>query len=229
MTGHIKIAPSLICMDFLQIGKHIGELNKLADLYHCDIIDDHFAPAFGLPLEYLISLKKAATLPIDAHLMVENVERVSDQLMGVGVDMITLQIEGVISNVFRIIGKIKDAGIKVGIAINPITPLENLNYILSTVDKITILTFDPGIAGQKLVSVTLNKVSQLAEIKRDNAYSFDIEVDGSCNEKNYWEMRSAGANQFVVGTSGLFCLDDDIKIAWEKMKRYMNDNRVYAQ
>ena len=226
MAIDIKIAPSLICMDFLQIGKHIGDLNELADLYHCDIIDGHFAPAFGLPLEFIICLKKAATLPIDAHLMVENVEKVSDQLVQVGVDIITLPIEAVVSNVFRIVYKIKDAGIKVGIAINPITPIENLNYVLSVVDKITILTFDPGIAGQKLVSVTLDKVSKLTEIKRDKAYSFDIEVDGSCNEKNFQKMRNAGANQFVVGTSGLFCLDNDIEVAWQKMKRYMNDNQV---
>jgi len=223
MMSDIKIAPSLICMDFLEVGKQINALNKLANLYHFDIIDNHFAPTFGLPLEYLISLKKVATLPIDVHLMAENVEKISEQLVQIDVDMITLHIESIVSNAFRVIGKIKDAGIKVGIAINPITPIENLAYVIPTVDKIAVLTFDPGMAGQKLVSITLDKVSKLVEIKRVNSYSFDIEVDGSCNERNFQKMKKAGANQFVVGTSGLFSLDKDIEIAWGKMKEYMNE------
>lgn len=221
MMSDIKIAPSLICMDFLEIGKQINSLNKLADLFHYDIIDNHFAPTFGLPFEFLISIKKIVLLPIDVHLMVDNVENVTDQLVRVNVDMITLHIESIISNAFRVIGKIKDAGIKVGIAINPITPLENLQYIMPIVDKIAILTFDPGMAGQKLVSITLDKVSKLAEIKKNSEYSFDIEVDGSCNERHFMKMKNAGANQFVVGASGLFCLNKDIEIAWKKMKEYM--------
>ena len=155
--------------------------------------------------------------------MTENVEKVTEQLVQIDVDMISLHIESIISNAFRVIGKIKDAGIKVGIVINPITPIENLTYIMPIVDKIAILTFDPGMAGQKLVDVTLDKVSKLSEIKRAHAYSFSIEVDGSCNEKNFLKMQKAGANQFVVGTSGLFSLDKDIDIAWEKMKEYMNE------
>lgn len=209
-------------MDHLEVGKQINTLNKLADLFHFDIIDNHFAPTFGLPLEYLISLKKVATLPIDVHVMAENVEKISEQLVQINVDMITLHVESIVTNAFRVIGKIKDAGIKVGIAINPITPIESLTYVLPIVDKIAVLTFDPGMAGQKLVGITLEKVPKLIEIKRDNAYSFDIEVDGSCNEKNFQKMKNAGANQFVVGTSGLFSLDQNIEIAWCKMKEYMN-------
>jgi D-allulose-6-phosphate 3-epimerase len=224
----IKIAPSLICMDFLEIGRQISALNKMADVYHCDIIDNHFAPTFGLPIEYLISIKTIATLPIDVHLMAENVEKITEQLIQVEVNMITLPIECITSNAFRVIGKIKDAGIKFGIAINPITPIENLKYVMTIVDKITVLTFDPGIAGQKIVDITLNKVSRLAEIKKDNLYSFTIEVDGSCNERNFLKMKNAGANQFVVGTSGLFSLDKDIGIAWKKMKEYMNED-IYRE
>lgn len=211
-------------MNFLEMGKQIRALNKLADLYHFDIMDNHFAPSFGLPIEFLISLKKIATLPIDVHLMVEDVENVVERLIQLEVDMITIHIEGVVSNAFRVIEKIKKAGIKVGVAINPITPLEHLNYITTIADKITIMTFDPGTAGQELVTVTLTKVLKLAKIKKNNSYSFDIEVDGSCNERNFQKMKNAGANQFVVGTSGLFSLDDDIEIAWEKMKKYFNLN-----
>lgn len=220
-TRNIKIAPSLICMDFLEIGKQIFALNKLADSYHCDISDNHFAPTFGLPLEYLISLKKIATLPIEVHLVADNLEKTVEQLLQIEVNTISIHIESIAFNAFRLIEKIKVAGIKVGIVINPITPTENLNYVLSVADKITVMTFDPGMAGQKLVEVTLEKVSKLLEIKKANGYAFDLEVDGSCNEKNFHKMLDAGANQFVVGTSGLFSLDNDIESAWSKMKKYM--------
>ncbi len=218
----IKISPSLICMDFLEIGKQISILNKLADLYHFDIIDNHFAPSLGLPKEYLVSLVKVSALPIDVHLMVENVEEICMQLMQFEVEIFTLHIESIVSNAFRLIGKIKNMGRKVGIAINPITPLESLSYIYSIIDKVTVLTFDPGIAGQKLVNVTLDKVSQLSKLKEEKKYMFDIEVDGSCNKNNFRNMKNAGANQFVVGTSGLFSLDQNIEVAWEKMQQYMN-------
>jgi D-allulose-6-phosphate 3-epimerase len=222
IARQIKIAPSLLCMDFLEVGKQIRALNKLADLYHLDIIDNHFAPAFGLPFEFLVSVKEIATLPIDVHLMAESVEKIVERLIQLRVDMITIHIESVASNAFRVIGKIKEAGIKVGIAINPISPLEHLDYILAIADKITVMTFDPGIAGQDLVDVTLEKVAKLATIKNMKPYSFDIEVDGSCNERNFPRMKAAGANQFVVGTSGLFSLSEDIEIAWEKMKMFIN-------
>lgn len=221
MISGNKIAPSLVCMDLLDVKKQICELNLLADLYHCDIIDGRFAPTFGLPFEFLISLKEIAALPIDVHLMVENVEKTAEQLIGLNVDMITLPIEGIVSNAFRVIDKIKDANIKVGVAINPITPIQNLQYILPVIDKVTVLTFDPGIAGQKMVPVTLDKVMKLSQYKKENQNSFDIEVDGSCNKKNYSKMKEVGANQFVVGTSGLFSLDKNITVAWEKMKDYM--------
>lgn len=208
-------------MDFLEVGKQISALNYLADVYHFDIIDNYFAPSFGLPYEFLLSIKEVVTLPIDVHLMVNNVENISEQLIQIKVDMITLHIESIVSNAFRVIEKIKEAGINVGIAINPITPLENLNYILPIVNKISVLTFDPGFAGQKLVEITLDKVSKLSKIKNDKNYTFNIEVDGSCNERNFSRMRQAGANQFVVGTSGLFSLDRNIEIAWRNMKKYM--------
>lgn len=208
-------------MDFFDLKNQITTLNNLADLYHFDIIDNHFAPWFGLPIELLISLKKIATLPIDVHLMVDSVEPTIEKLIQYKPEMITIHIEGITSNAFRVIQKIQDAKIKVGIAVNPITPIENLNYILPVIDKVTIMTFDPGMAGQRLVDITLKKVSELTTIKVTNKFSFDIEVDGSCNEQNFQNMFNAGANQFVIGTSGLFSLDKNIEVAWNKMKKYL--------
>ena len=173
-------------------------------------------------MEFLIDIKKISTLPIDIHLMVENVEAVVDKLLVINVDTITIPIECIVSNAFRIVRKIKNANIKVGVAINPITPIHNLDYILEEADKISVLTFDPGIAGQLLVDSTIKKISKLAEIRYKNGYLFDLEADGSCNEKNFHKMIDAGISQCVVGSSGLFNLDNNINYAWKKMKGYMN-------
>jgi D-allulose-6-phosphate 3-epimerase len=143
--------------------------------------------------------------------------------------MITLPIESLTSNAFRLIKKIKEASIKVGIAINPITPVESLNYVLDVVDKISVLTFDPGVAGQQLVEVTLSKILKLAALKKHNNYLFDIEADGSCNEMNFAKLNKAGITQCVVGTSGLFSLDNDISIGWGKMKNYMDYESICGE
>jgi D-allulose-6-phosphate 3-epimerase len=209
-------------MNVLEVGRQIGILNKLADSYHCDIIDNHYAPWFGLPMEFLLQVKAISSLPIDVHLMVEDVERTTEMLLEVGADVVTIPIERIANNAFRVMARARMAGAKIGIAMNPITPVESIKYVLPTVDKVTVLMFDPGISGQRLVDITLSKVSVLAEVRRVNGYEYDIEVDGSCNKENFKRMLSSGANQFVVGKSGLFGLDHDIDIAWQKMKEYMN-------
>jgi len=229
LWNDIKIAPSLICMDFLNVEKQITALNKLADVYHFDIIDNHFTKTFGLPLEFLSSIKKVVTVPIDVHLMVDDVEQVVEKLIFMKVNMITLPIENIVSNAFRLIRRIKEANIKVGFAINPITPIENLNYVLDIADKISVMTFDPGVAGQQLVEITLSKISTLAAQKKDNKFLFEIEADGSCNDVNFAKMVNAGITQCVVGSSGLFSLDNDIENAWGKMKNYMNYESVYRK
>jgi D-allulose-6-phosphate 3-epimerase len=220
--GSIKIAPSLLCMDFLHVETQIRILNNRADLYHFDVIDNHFAPTFGLPIEFLTSIQKITTRPIDVHLIVDNVERAVERFVNLGVQAITVHIEGISSCAFRIVKTVKDAGLEIGIAINPVTPLENLFHLLSGIDKVTIMTFDPGMAGQQFVDITLGKIDRLRSVKQKYSYGFDIEVDGSCNEKNFGKVRTAGANQFVVGTSGLFSLDDDLESSWDKMASYMS-------
>jgi D-allulose-6-phosphate 3-epimerase len=210
-------------MNFLEVGRQIAALNRLADSYHFDIMDCHFANSFGLPLEFLRQIKSVSSLPIDVHLMVEDVERTVQELLNIGVGTITFPIETVSSNAFSLISRVKSAATNVGIAVNPVTPIEHLKYVLPLIDKVTVMTFDPGVSGQKLVEITLTKVTSLVELRKINDYKYDIEVDGSCNKANFKNMFAAGANQFVVGSSGLFRLHNDIEMAWRKMKEYMND------
>jgi D-allulose-6-phosphate 3-epimerase len=223
MVGGMRISPSLICMSFLAIRDQILKLNSLADSYHVDISDGHFVPAFGLPLEYLRSIREVATVPIDVHLMIDaaHVERVVSQLINMQPHIVTVHVEAITCTAFRVIETLKNAGIQVGIAINPVTSIDSLRYLTPIVNKITILTFDPGMAGQRFVPGTLGKIAELAAMRAVNGLSFDIEVDGSCNAGTFTQIRDAGATQCVVGTSGLFSLDGDIESAWTKMEAYM--------
>jgi D-allulose-6-phosphate 3-epimerase len=154
--------------------------------------------------------------------MVKDVEGIVSTLIRIGIDIITIPVEQIVSIAFRVIAQIKSAGLRVGIALNPITPIESLEYILPLIDKVTVLTVDPGLVGQDFIAITLKKVSALVRLRDLNDYDYDIEVDGSCNEMNYISMLNSGANQFVVGTSGLFSLDRNVEIAWKKMKYYMD-------
>jgi D-allulose-6-phosphate 3-epimerase len=224
MIGGMRISPSLICMSFLAVRDQILKLNSLADSYHVDVSDGHFVPAFGLPLEYLRSIREVATLPIDVHLMIDatHVEHVVAQLIDMRPHTVTMHVEVITCTAFRLIEALKNAGIRVGIAINPVTPIDSLRYLLPIANKITVLTFDPGFAGQRFVPVTLSKIAELAAMRAANGHSFEIEVDGSCNASTFAQIRDAGATQCVVGTSGLFSLDNDIARAWIKMGAYMS-------
>lgn len=228
MVGGMRISPSLICMSFLAVRDQILKLNSLADSYHVDISDGHFVPAFGLPLEYLHSIREVATLPIDVHLMIDSahVERVVTQLSSIRPHIVTMHVEAITCTAFRVIETVRNAGIRVGIAINPVTPIDSLRYLIPIANKITVLTFDPGIAGQRFVPGTLSKITELAATRAVNGYSFDIEVDGSCNAGTFAQIRDAGATQCVVGTSGLFSLDNDIESAWIKMEAYMSNGNL---
>lgn len=223
MMGSLKISPSLLCMNFLAVGQQICVLNDVADSYHCDVIDNDFAPLFGFSMEMLQQIKAIAAIPLDAHLMVRDVERTTEMVLAAGADVVTVPIEGIANNAFRVFSRVRAAGAKVGVSINPITPLESLQLALPAVDKVTVLMFDPGAAGQRLVDGTLGKVCRLVELRNACGAHFDIELDGSCNRENFRRMACLGADQLVVGRSGLFRLDDDIETAWRKMKEYMID------
>ena len=124
--------------------------------------------------------------------------------------------------VYKLKEKYPFAGCGVGAVFSPATPLECARYYLHLLDKITIMTVDPGFAGQPFIEEMLGKISQAKRLKEENSYRYIIEVDGSCNERTFGELYRAGAECFVVGTSGLFTLDENLEKAWERMKKFFD-------
>jgi D-allulose-6-phosphate 3-epimerase len=105
----------------------------------------------------------------------------------------------------------------VGIVLNPATPVDYIKHYIHLLDKITVMTVDPGYAGQPFIPEMLNKIQELAQLKKEKNYSYLIEVDGSCNKNTYQDLLEAGAEVLIVGSSGLFNLDPELTVAWDKM------------
>ncbi len=210
-------SPSLMCMDFLDIKNQVQILNPRCDSFHIDIMDGHFVKNITLSPCFVEAFSAVAEKPLDCHLMVTNPEDYVAPLKAAGADTICFHVETVSAQAFRIINSIKTAGCKVGAVFNPSTPVSAAQYYLHLLDKITIMTVDPGYAGQPFIEEMLQKIEQAKSLKEKHGYNYIIEVDGSCNERTFARLAAAGAECFVVGTSGLFSLDNDLEKAWDNM------------
>ena len=213
----MMFSPSLMCMDLLSMKEQVEILNERADFYHVDIMDGHFVKNITLSPFFVSNLKRISKLPIDVHLMTEYPDDYIEELAKSGADYICPHAETINKDAFRIINKIKGFGCKAGIVLNPATPIEWIKYYIHLLDKITVMTVDPGFAGQPFIPEMLDKIKELKELKEKNGYQYLIEVDGSCNERTFDILTEAGAEVLIVGSSGLFNLDSDLPKAWDKM------------
>lgn len=205
----IKISPSIMCADFCNLGKEIEELERGgADIFHFDINDGNFTPIITMGPMVVASLRKITRLPFEIHLQIKEPDRQIDNFIEAGANVIIIHVEESI-DLFRIVKKIKKGGLKAGLALNPITPLSHLEYILSELDTILIMTVDAGLIGQQFISQTLKKIKQAREMIDRNGLSIEIEVDGCINKATIPDVIKAGANILTLGSSGLFGLDKD--------------------
>lgn len=212
-----KFSPSLMCMDFLKLKEQAEILNPLCDRYHVDIMDGHFVPNITLSPDFVAAFSKVAKKPLDCHLMVTDPSLYLLPLKEAGATLISPQAETIEHNAFRVLNQIEALDMEAGVTICPATPLEAIEYYLGRLKTVTVMTVDPGFAGQPFIEEMLPKIEMLRNLKEKTGYSFQIEVDGGCNEHTFRDLKSAGAEVFVVGSSGLFSLDEDLNIAYEKM------------
>jgi D-allulose-6-phosphate 3-epimerase len=215
----VKISPSMMCADLSQLGAQLQILDEEGvDSFHFDIMDGHFVPNLALSPLIVRSLRPLSRKPFNVHLMVENPTLYLPDLYDIGVNCVTVHVETMGSSAFRILANIKTHGSKVGVALNPSTPLNTVEYMLEQVDSVTIMTVDPGFAGQAFIWPMLNKIRALRALREQHGYNFEIEVDGSINAQTFGPVIKAGADVLVVGTSGLFSLDKDLRLAVRKLK-----------
>ena len=196
MSKKIIVAPSLLAADFSKLREEIQEVESYgAEYLHLDVMDGNFVPniSFGVPI--ISSIRKHSNLVFDVHLMVENPDRFIKDMVDAGADVITIHAEAT-KHLNRTIQLIKSYGKKVGVALNPSTPLDVIKYDLKDIDMVLIMTVNPGFGGQAFIEEMLQKIRDLRSIDPN----IDIQVDGGINNKTSKLVKEAGANILVAGS-----------------------------
>lgn len=221
--------PSLMCMDLLNIKEQLQILNTRADMFHVDIMDGHYVKNITLSPDFCKAIRPVCRIPLDCHLMVTTPDDFIEPLAKAGAGYICPHAETINADAFRIVNKIRSLGCRVGVVLNPATPVSYIQHYIHLLDKVTVMSVDPGFAGQPFIREMLDKIRELKTLKEEKGYGYLIEVDGSCNEKTFGDLAGAGTEVFIVGTSGLFNLDEDLAKAWDKMidnfNRAVNQNQ----
>ena len=200
-----EISASIMCADILNLGNAIDELSKANVKYlHCDIMDNHFVPNMMIPAEFINKIKSQKDISLDIHIMADSPESIINMINGDENDIITFHYESTY-HVQRIIDKIKEKGCRVGIALNPSTPIEHLKEVLSQIDMVLVMTVNPGFAGQKMIGYGIDKIKRTRNYLDSHGFSnVVIEVDGNCSFDNSPKMITAGADILVCGSSSIF-------------------------
>ncbi len=199
----VKIAPSILSADFSRIKEEIEIIERAgADIIHIDIMDGHFVPNLTFGPDFVKTIRKLTTLPLDVHLMISNPQDFIEKFAQSGADWISFHIEAS-SHIHRLIYQIKNFGKKAGISLNPGTPIHFLNEILKDLDFVLIMSVNPGFGGQDFIPSSIPKIAQLSHWIKGKNLSIPVEVDGGVNIKNCEELVKNGADILVSG-SGIF-------------------------
>ena len=194
------ISPSMLSCDFANIQRDTEMINSSsADWFHIDVMDGVFVPniSFGFPI--LAAIKKHATKPMDVHLMIDNPDLYVDEFKKHGADILTVHYESC-THLHRTIQKIKEAGMKAAVALNPHTPISVLEEILPELHMVLIMSVNPGFGGQKFITASLEKVTRLKAMISSKELNTLIEVDGGVNDKTGKALIDAGADVLVAGS-----------------------------
>jgi ribulose-phosphate 3-epimerase len=202
-----RIAPSILSADLARLADEVQEVIEAgADWIHVDVMDGHFVPNITIGPVVVKALKKVVSIPLDVHLMIENADFYLDAFIEAGADILTVQVEAC-THLHRTVQAIKKKSVRAGVALNPATPLESLDYILSDLDLVMIMTVNPGFGGQEFIPAMLPKIEQLKEIITERKLNAEIEVDGGIKMENIGEVARCGGDIFVAG-SGIFGTPD---------------------
>ena len=195
------IAPSILAADFGRLAEEVQKAERGgAGVIHVDVMDGHFVPNLTVGPPVVRSLRKATTLPLDCHLMIENADRYVDAFADAGANWISLHVEAM-PHLQRTVAHLRSRGLRPGVVLNPATPLHTLDEILAEVDYVLVMSVNPGFGGQAFLPASVDKIRRLKRAIDERGLSTQIEVDGGVDLTNIRALHQAGASIFVAGSA----------------------------
>lgn len=197
----LKIAPSILSADLGRLAESLEAAERGgADWIHLDVMDGHFVPNITIGPLIAAAARKATSLPLDTHLMIENPDAYIDPFVDAGVDSLTVHAE-VCPHLHRSIQRIRESGVRAGVALNPGTPVAAIEEILPWVDLVLVMSVNPGFGGQKFIEPMLAKVRRIRGLLDGMDSEADLQVDGGVGTSNISAVSAAGATVVVAGTA----------------------------
>jgi len=215
-----KIAPSILSADYANFESELKKLEATgAEYIHIDIMDGHFVPNISFGAGVVASMRPHSRLVFDCHLMVSNPEHHIEEFARAGADIISIHAEAT-PHIHGALQKIRTAGVKASVVINPGTPVEVVKNVLNLVDQVLVMTVNPGFGGQAFLPETMDKVRELVVLREVNQLDFDIEVDGGIDDETIRVAKEAGANVFVAGS---YVFKGDVAHQVQTLKEALHD------
>lgn len=218
--SHYKIAPSILAADYANFETELKRLEATGVEYvHIDIMDGHFVPNISFGADVVAAMRPHSKLVFDCHLMVSNPENHIETFAQAGADILTIHAEATV-HIHGALQKIKAAGMRAGVVINPGTPLAAIEPVLPLADQVLLMTVNPGFGGQAYIPEMAEKIAALAAIRQAKGLQFDIEVDGGIDDQTIHSAKEAGANVFVAGS---YLFKGDLQSRVDSLKAALYD------